>query len=137
MSRLFTYGTLMVPDVIETVIGRSVGESLSATLKEYGCYQVRDRAFPAIVPESGQQTLGRLYPALDQDALGRLDFYEGKLYLRCRVNVHLPDGAQLDAWTYVFTPEARVLLTDLPWQLDYFVERQLARFLQGCAQSQT
>nr|WP_067298696.1 gamma-glutamylcyclotransferase family protein [Marinobacterium profundum] len=137
MNRLFTYGTLMVPEVIETVIGRPAGESLSATLKEYVCYQVRGKAFPAIVPDSGQQTLGRLYQAIDQDALERLDFYEGSLYLRCQVKVQMPDGTKLDAWTYVFTPEACVQLTDQPWQLDYFVERQLTQFLHGCAQPQT
>jgi gamma-glutamylcyclotransferase (GGCT)/AIG2-like uncharacterized protein YtfP len=137
MNRLFTYGTLMVPEVIETVIGRPVGGSLHATLKEYGCYQVRDKAFPAIVPDAGQQTRGLLYAAIDQNALQRLDHYEGSLYLRCRVNVQLPDETILDAWTYVFTPMARAQLTDQPWKLDDFVERQLQQFLVGCAQPQT
>lgn len=137
MDRLFTYGTLMVPEVIETVIGRPAGPALVAELPDFGCYRVRNRQFPAILAETGQQTRGCLYRGIDSPALERLDHYEGSLYRRHRVRVLLQDGHSIEAWTYVCHPRSRDWLTRETWQLEQFIERHLALFMRGVSRPQT
>lgn len=130
MDRLFTYGTLMVPEVIEAVLGRPVGRATSAKLPDYGCYRVRDCQYPAILAEAGCVTTGCVYRDLSPTSLKQLDRYEGDLYDRRLVCVQLLDGGSLEVWTYVLHTRHQRLLTQDPWDLDDFVERRLDRFLR-------
>ncbi|WP_188860944.1 gamma-glutamylcyclotransferase family protein [Marinobacterium nitratireducens] len=129
MEKLFTYGTLMVPDVIELVLGRRAGDTARAALPDYGCYRVHERQFPAILAERGHITHGCVYLDLTPAELQRLDGYEGELYDRRRVHVQLPDGATLDVWTYVLRRQYRRLLSPEGWDFEHFVEHQLEFFL--------
>ncbi|NVK44277.1 MAG: gamma-glutamylcyclotransferase [Oceanospirillaceae bacterium] len=130
MDRLFTYGTLMIPEVIDTVLGRPAGCASHAELPDYACFRVRNCQFPAILAASGHATHGRLYQDIAPTAFQRLDLYEGALYQRCRVCVRLDDGRSLDAWTYVLHGRYRAQLTRESWDYEYFVSRQLEGFLK-------
>ncbi|MGL4514025.1 MAG: cupin domain-containing protein [Lacipirellulaceae bacterium] len=119
---LFTYGTLMFPDVWRQVVGREA-RSVEATLIDYAPYRVDGEVYPALVAESGAETRGVVYLGLTGDEVERLDRFEGELYERRRVTVLTGDGRDVLAECYVARRAARDELTDELWDADEFVAR--------------
>jgi gamma-glutamylcyclotransferase (GGCT)/AIG2-like uncharacterized protein YtfP len=107
---VFFYGTLMAGfdrrrkagiDDSLAYIGRG---SIKAALFDLGLY-------PAAVPAPDRQVWGEVYEVTDAGTvLPALDTIEGfspsqpdtSLYLRTRVDVTLPDGANAPAWVYFY-----------------------------------
>jgi gamma-glutamylcyclotransferase (GGCT)/AIG2-like uncharacterized protein YtfP len=107
---VFFYGTLMAGfdrrrkagiDDRLAYIGRG---SIKAALFDLGLY-------PAAVPAPDRQVWGEVYEVTDAGTvLPALDTIEGfspsqpdtSLYLRTRVDVTLPDGANAPAWVYFY-----------------------------------
>src|ERR1700754_1708591 len=56
-GNLFAYGTLMLPDVLEFILERSL-PSEPATLGGFSRYMVRDRVFPAVIPDGKHDVHG-------------------------------------------------------------------------------
>lgn len=127
-SRLFVYGTLMMPAVLEALCGRSF-TARPATLPDYARYQLRERVYPAIVPRAGATTNGLLCAGFDEPLWQRLDSWESELYVRHTVIVHDDDGAQQAAQTYVLVPAHHHLLTAAPWSPLTFERLHLAAYL--------
>jgi len=71
MNRLFCYGTLQVPEVIQTVTGR-IYTGKSATLDGYARYRVKNTEYPGIIRVAGCKTKGFLYEnvSIFNDVLG-------------------------------------------------------------------
>jgi len=127
-DRLFTYGTLCAPEVMETAAGRRFG-AIPARLPDHGAYRVRGADYPGLLPRPGSQVEGLLWQGLDGAAFARLDRYEGELYVRRRVRVLTERGARI-AWTYLVRPARRGQLSEEPWDYAEFRERRLARLLE-------
>jgi gamma-glutamylcyclotransferase (GGCT)/AIG2-like uncharacterized protein YtfP len=128
--RLFCYGTLQFPEVMERVSG-SHYSAVAAVLDNYVCYTVRDRHYPGIRPEPGANTRGILYQGLGQLQLGRLDAFESDFYQRVRVVVSDAMERPCQAWAYVMRPECHDLLSDQSWDRDWFERLYLRDYLQG------
>ena len=110
MVNVFTYGSLMCADIMATVSGVNP-LSESALLGNYRRYAVLGEDYPALIAEAGAQTQGLLYRNISDEALRRLDVFEGDYYQRCELDVALLDGRQVTAQTYVFRADYRHLLT--------------------------
>jgi gamma-glutamylcyclotransferase (GGCT)/AIG2-like uncharacterized protein YtfP len=108
-ERLFVYGTLhpdRAPVEIADVVQRFV---------EVGRGTVRGRlfncgAYPGVVLDSGAKTVDGMVFAVAEDALPKLDAYEGfepsksaeSLFLRIRTEVMMDGGKKLLRWVYVW-----------------------------------
>jgi gamma-glutamylcyclotransferase (GGCT)/AIG2-like uncharacterized protein YtfP len=128
--RLFCYGTLQFPAVMERVSG-SHYSGVTAVLDNYACYTVRDRHFPGIRPEPGATTQGVLYQGLGQLQLSRLDVFESDFYERIRVVVSDASERPCQAWAYVMRPESLDLLSGQSWEREWFERLYLREYLQG------
>ena len=127
---LFTYGTLMFPEVWRRI---GIGEYSShpATLPGFAIYRVKDAVFPGIVrADPHHQVSGVLYLDLDEDVLFELDAYESDLYERIPVIVATEAGP-FECTAFVIPDSRREALTDEPWDANWFKEHQLKKYLHG------
>jgi gamma-glutamylcyclotransferase (GGCT)/AIG2-like uncharacterized protein YtfP len=129
LSALFAYGTLLFPEVLRAVTGRSFA-SRPARLEGYARRRFRREVFPGLAPAPGAHTPGRVYLGVDAGSLARLDDFEGARYARRPVRVRTADGAALSAFAYVVRPQHLAALEDAPWDEEQFARGgERARFL--------
>jgi gamma-glutamylcyclotransferase (GGCT)/AIG2-like uncharacterized protein YtfP len=129
---VFTYGTLMFPQVWEAVVGRKYA-SIEGIARGYAIFYVRDAVFPGIVAASAHDSVrGVVYLDVDQSSLARLDLFEDDFYCRETFWIDCNDGQRRAAEAYVVPVENRAILTDKTWRpeefvasggLDYFIRR--------------
>jgi gamma-glutamylcyclotransferase (GGCT)/AIG2-like uncharacterized protein YtfP len=125
---VFVYGTLMVPQVLEILLGR-VPELRPATLLGYHRYAIEGACYPAITISENSSVDGRLLTGLSSDELATLDAYEGDSYVRTGVSVLLA-GTTEAAECYVWRGAGGVALTRADWDLDAFIEHHLQHYLR-------
>jgi gamma-glutamylcyclotransferase (GGCT)/AIG2-like uncharacterized protein YtfP len=125
---LFTYGSLMFPDVWFRVAGASF-DTQPATLADFAAWRVRGETYPGLAPAPGETTRGMLYLDVTPDAAARLDAFEGPFYERIQVEPHLADGTRVPAFAYVVAPAHRHDLEPVRWDADAFQRLHLAQFL--------
>lgn len=131
MARLFTYGTLMLTEVMEIVAGRRFA-SRRAELPDYGRRRLSGAIYPGLVPAAGETTAGVLWEGLDAPALARIDRFEGPLYERPELAVTLAPGERCAAFVYVLRPEHRALAREGAWEEADFRARHLDAYLATC-----
>ncbi len=131
MARLFTYGTLMLPEVMEIVAGRRFA-ARSATLAGYRRRLLRDRVYPGLVPAAGESVEGVLWEDLDLQALARIDRFEDAPYERLELRVAVAPGESCAAFVYLLRAEHRALATDAAWHEAEFRARHLPDYLADC-----
>lgn len=127
--RLFCYGTLQLPTVLEAVIGRRL-RGMRAALTGYGAFEVRRAEYPGLLRLPGQTTWGLLYENLSRPELNVLDRFEGDLYQRRHLVVRRVDGRRVQAWVYMPAAGRQRELTAIPWHLDRFRRSAYPRFMQ-------
>jgi gamma-glutamylcyclotransferase (GGCT)/AIG2-like uncharacterized protein YtfP len=127
---LFTYGTLVFPEVMEAVTGRRF-ESRTAVLRGYRRRMLQGRVYPGIRPAAADATEGRVYLEIDAAALACLDDFEGDEYERRRVEVGV-QGGTLVAEAYVVRGSASGLLTEVLWDPGRFTASQLRPYVERC-----
>jgi hypothetical protein len=126
---LFTYGSLMFPEVWQRVTGLSApGEE--AVLQGHVARRIRGQSYPALVQEAGAETSGVLYRGVSGEAVARLDAFEGSFYERVEVGVVLGDGTRCCAWAYRAGREDDPDILLERWDAAGFAARGLAVFLQ-------
>lgn len=125
---LFTYGSLMFPDVWFRVAAATF-PTQPATLSDFAAWKVRGETYPGLAPAPGEATTGVLHLDVTAEAAARLDDFEGPFYERTAVEVALADGARVAAFAYVVRPAHRHDLEPVRWQADEFRRRHLAHFL--------
>lgn len=126
---VFTYGSLMFPEVWQRVTGRSaVGEPASLSGFEARC--LRDVSYPMLIPVPGAETPGILYRSVDPDALERLDLFEGEEYRRIRVTVAPRALCAVPAEVYTSARTDDSAILPVVWDPIIFARIHLARFLQ-------
>ncbi len=130
MRALFTYGTLMFPEVIEIVAGR-VPPSESARLVGFRRRVLRGVVYPGLTPRAGEVTRGVLFRGLDEAELSRVDAFEGELYERVPCRVHVSEHSA-PASTYVIKAAHRDRLSPSAWDPEAFRRDELRRYLAGC-----
>ena len=126
---IFTYGTLMIPEVMAAVTTRKF-RSIDAILKGYARFTVQGESYPGIIPAADAVTIGIIYVGVDGWSLERLDAFEGDLYQRTPVRVETEKEDILNAETYVIKPRYRSCLSSKEWNAKEFVRKHLASFLK-------
>ena len=150
LSSVFCYGSLMAPEVIQTLIGR-VPLSQSAHLcgGAFRRHPVRNHMFPGLIVRSTdnkntantttERVQGVLYRDLSVNEMQRLDWFEGDEYDKIPCTVELVDddddernNEQIVVSTQVYlwaNPVAELDLTR-PWSYERFREKNLATYLE-------
>lgn len=127
-ARLFCYGTLEFPQVMEALIGRAcAGEP--ARMPGYACLKVKGRVYPGIIQAEGHGTPGTLYRGLTEVELRRLDRYEDPFYRRRLIRAVNVRGRSLMAWAYVIPTQKKAVLSAAVWDKGAFERRHLGTFL--------
>ena len=129
MNRIFVYGTLLVPAVMEAVTGKNFTFE-PATLPGYARSRIRGQIFPGITRDENQDVKGINYVDVDEKSLRRLDAFESDVYSRERVTVLLEDDRRVHAFTYIITTEHEGLLTGQDWDLERFKQDHLHAYLK-------
>lgn len=93
---VFAYGTLLVPAVQSSVMGRLI-EGTPDRLAGYRKTRIQDGAdsYPNLAPDANSEVEGRVIEVTQRE-LDRIDMYEGALYSRHKVT--LKSGTE--AWAY-------------------------------------
>jgi len=125
---LFTYGTLEIPQVVQIITGQ-VLTGVPARLEGYARYQLKNQAYPGIIPEAGASVSGTLYLELDRVHLAQMDEYEDTCYEKRKLRVITENGMSLNALAYVVAEENRHLLSSHPWDREHFINNKLDTFL--------
>jgi gamma-glutamylcyclotransferase (GGCT)/AIG2-like uncharacterized protein YtfP len=131
---IFTYGTLMFPEVWRAVVGRRFA-AIQGTAAGFAIYRVRDAVFPGIVAAGASHSVtGIVYLNVDERSLERLDRFEDDFYRRTTIEIDCADGERRAADAYVVPIEGRSILTHETWDADTFVASGgLAEFIQRFA----
>jgi len=128
---VFTYGTLMFPEVMRAVTGQSF-EHVSGTITGFAREGIRHQVFPGLKAAAGETTRGEVYFDVDETALAVLDLFEGSLYERLPAEVALDDGRRLVAGVWVVPPRNLGALDGEPWDPRLFQRTELPRYLDMC-----
>lgn len=131
-AHVFTYGTLLFPEVMAAVAGRGyVGEP--AVLRGFVRVCVVGAVYPGAIEEAGAEIRGIVYRDLDEAALRRLDRFEGETYERRRVTVTCDgDLTETLAYAYVVARQHQGSLDRRPWNPERFRRDHLASYLALC-----
>lgn len=115
MDRLFAYGTLQYPGLLQQLLGR-IPPHRPARLQGYARYTVNGADYPGIVPEAGCCTEGIVLQGIQAGEWERLDQYEDDLYERKIVTLNLEGGGEMTAFAYIIPEANRQALSNQPWQ---------------------
>ena len=124
---VFTYGSLMIPRVMQVVTGHLFADS-PALVQGFARYTLRGETYPGLVEEAMAATKGVLWHDVDEDSLSRLDVFEGEWYMRRSVPI-IVDDQPIDAETYILAGAQRHRVSHRRWSRDRFETRYLQRFL--------
>ena len=113
-THLFAYGTLMLPEMVQQLLGRAI-TSVPGTLYGYACYEVKHQIYPAIIAVDGAKVSGLVYENILEIDLKKLDQYEGDMYDRTKVTVQLSDGTDILCQTYICKVEYHSYLLNKLW----------------------
>ena len=128
MDRLFCYGTLQSPLVMKAVTGQAYSGQ-EATLRDWARYRVRSSEYPGIVREKASAVSGKLYWGLEEQAMEKLDAFEGEKYQRVIVQVTMADGSAQEAYAYAIKDDCVKMLSSDPWDFDRFLQNGLEKFV--------
>jgi gamma-glutamylcyclotransferase (GGCT)/AIG2-like uncharacterized protein YtfP len=118
---VFTYGTLMFPEVWKAVVGREFS-SIAGAASGFAIFRVRDAVFPGIIAAGERDAVrGVVYLDVDPDSVARLDLFEDDFYRRESLRIDCDDGQRRSAEAYVVPDANRAVLTDEMWRPDEFV----------------
>lgn len=127
--KLFCYGTLLNPKILQHFIGKPLKKE-PATLLGYARYQLKGRCFPGIKADPAASVEGMVVSGLSLPTLRSLDDYEGMLYWRRQVKIATPSGRTEIAYSYVIRPRFFWLFTRQPWNLQQFEQEAFSRYFR-------
>ena len=128
-KRVFVYGPLRFPEVMELIAGRQY-PGTKATLRVYACVRVNDQVYPGLVYKPSAQTEGFLYEDMDDAVVKRIEAFKGDMYKLSALEVDTFDGRKLGAAVHITKPEYRNSLLNELWNADAFRQNQLTEFLR-------
>ena len=118
---VFTYGTLMFPEVWRSVVGRSF-VTVSGEAPGFQIFRVQEAVFPGMSEASEADTVaGVVYLDVDPESAVRLDRFEDDFYERRPIAVDCADGRRRMAEAYVVRDANQSVLTSEPWTRESFV----------------
>lgn len=125
-SHIFTYGSLMFPQVWERVV-RGRYRSARAVLADYARFVIVDETYPGMVAQEGGQVEGVVYFDVEREDVAALDAFEGMDYRRDKVTVTIEAGESIAAHTYIYLLPQRFSGT-LWWPEEFQMERFIGTY---------
>ncbi len=127
MASVFTYGSLMFPDVWQRVVLGDYQSSIG-TIHGFRRVGVKGGEYPAlIIWKDAPRLAGRVYFDVSDADIARLDHFETTRYARVSVAVTVNESATVaDAYLALNHSE----LTDQDWDPNAFERNGLERFLK-------
>lgn len=104
--QLFAYGTLMWPEVMQSVVGRRL-LGVSARLSGYRRLRVKGEHYPVIIASLEDTVDGILYTDLSEHEFELLDQFEGEEYERVSVRIGNSEAqvyVLADGWWHIVNP---------------------------------
>jgi gamma-glutamylcyclotransferase (GGCT)/AIG2-like uncharacterized protein YtfP len=117
---VFTYGTLMFPEVWRSVVGRTFA-TVEGSAAGYAIFRVQDAVFPGIVEAADDAVRGVVYLDVDEESVARLDRFEDTFYERRAIAVNCENGTGITSDAYVVSHGNRSVLTNERWDAESFV----------------
>lgn len=118
---VFTYGSLMFPEIWQIVVGREFG-TIEGTVSGYSVYRVRRGAYPGMIASADDDVVrGLVYIDVDASSVARLDQFEGRFYERHTLPITCADDVQRLAEAYVVPKRHSHGLTSATWTAEEFV----------------
>ena len=127
---LFSYGSLVFPEVMRAVTGRSFAHE-PARLFGWRRTLFRGRTYPGIRADAAVSTPGTLWHGVDPRSAERLDRFETSDYERRVLRVRIAGGAEREAHVYVVRAGSLAQLSQQPWERSRFARESLAGFLRA------
>lgn len=125
-DRLFTYGTLLFPEVLMGLIGR-VPDRPEADFPGWRVAALAERVYPGLVAAERQSAHGRLLVGLSAEEWQLLDTFEDPRYQLRPVTA---SNAAV-AWAYVWTDIDDV--SPRAWDPQHFARTHLPAYAARCA----
>lgn len=73
MKNVFTYGTLMSKEVMYALVKQQNYETVKGTLKNYSRRHVKERIYPGLIVDPGNEVQGVLYKSVSEEDVSILD----------------------------------------------------------------
>jgi gamma-glutamylcyclotransferase (GGCT)/AIG2-like uncharacterized protein YtfP len=129
MTNVFTYGSLMFPEVWTLVVAGAY-RSIAATADDHARHAVAGQDYPGMVARAGGRVAGVLYLDVSAEDVARLDHFEGDDYRRVEVPLVDADGVARTGATYLYLPAGRLL--EAAWEPDAFaMDRFIATYCRA------
>jgi gamma-glutamylcyclotransferase (GGCT)/AIG2-like uncharacterized protein YtfP len=122
MENLFAYGTLLFPEIVLKITGKSF-KGNPALLKDYERRQVKGCDYPAIINMHGSIVNGVLLENVDEKSIQLLAHFEGNEYEKRKVEV-IVNNVKTTAVTFVWN-ENMVHLSKNDWDIKVFKQNSL------------
>jgi gamma-glutamylcyclotransferase (GGCT)/AIG2-like uncharacterized protein YtfP len=124
-ERLFAYGTLQFPDVLEALIGLRPPLA-PARACGWRAAPLVGRPYPGLVRDEAATAVGVVVPGVTASEWALLDAFEGEFYRAALVDVGT--GEPTYTYTWLFTRD----VLDGTWDRDSFLAAGLAPFVDRC-----
>ena len=126
---LFAYGTLMVPELIRSIIDRDL-KSGRGRLNDFERRSVRNEIYPAVKPSLSNDVFGVIYYDLSLTEMNILDQYEGNMYERQTVSVCTGRNSIERCQVYACKPVYYYLLEEKAWDPSILTGLDLRKLLE-------
>lgn len=115
---LFTFGTLMDPDVLGLVAQQDLStlDIEPATVPDHVRRWVLDDHYPVLVSSPGSSTSGLIIRGLQDEAMRRIEFFEGDEFSLRTLRVE--NARQLPEEVCYFADNQRQCISDTEWLLE-------------------
>ncbi len=124
---LFTYGSLMFPQVWTTVV-RGEYKKQPARLHGHQRRSIKGETYPAAIAASATDFIdGQLYMNINDEDMQRLDTFEGNDYEKIEAPVTLADNKIVTAEVYLYCHHERLAAQD--WDVQWFEREGITLFL--------
>ncbi len=129
-SHLFTYGSLMFPEVMELLTGKHYAFE-DVRLWDFERRALNGKSYPGLFEVASMAVDGRLYFDLDDASVEILDIFEDEIYERRTVRVCSKERGEVEARAYVI-PSQLACLGAESWDPAQFRVEHLDRYLVMC-----
>ena len=130
MEHLFVYGSLLFPELVTALTGKSFGY-ISAGLNGFKRCRVKGCDYPAIIEESGAIVKGYIIENVDKKSMQILTFFEGEEYEKKQNSISLLNTI-INTALFVWVGD-RELLENRDWDADEFKKKSLEYYLNDVA----
>lgn len=127
-NKLFVYGTLLLDDVVSTIIGR-IPQYQHAIAVGWQVVCLPTRVYPGLIPGQGE-AVGKVFTDLTDSEWTTLDAFEDPAYTLATLTVLTAAAPETgtNALSYVWKGEH----IDLPWSPADFRRDELTGYLDRC-----